>query len=374
MDLGPPLQFIGRLRVYHEGRKLLFFGGNDYHRLSQNPDVHRALMVTLDDQGLSLSGSRMTTANHILYGELEEAIARFFASEASLLTPTGYAANTILFQGIADEFDKVFLDERSHGSLTDAALCARFEPIFYNNGDPNDLREKIKENLKPKERPLIGTDSIFASRGDTPPLAEIVNVAEEFDGIVVLDDAHAVGVVGDNGKGSWSEWHLNRNLIIQVGTLSKAFGTYGGFFVGTHGLIEKVRSSSRAFIGSTPIPIPMAAAAKKAIEVLDRDPDRVLRLRDYAINCKKLLRSYGFPQFDSASPILSITLGDKDRNKKLGEHLRDWGIFPSFIDYPGSPPGGHFRFTLSSAHSSMDVEALMESLRLAAVALDVKAK
>ncbi len=331
-------------------------------------------MLMLDEQGLTLSGSRMTTANHVIYGELEEAIARFFAAEASVLTPTGYVANTVLFQGVADEFDKVFLDERAHGSLTDAALCAGFQPIIYRDSDPEDLRAKIKEHLKPKERPLIGTDSIFASRGDTPPLAELASVAEEFDGVLVLDDAHAVGVVGDNGKGSWSEWRLKRDSIIQVGTLSKAFGTYGGFIVGNHGLAEKVRGSSRAFIGSTPIPIPMAAAAKKAIEVLDRDPDRVLRLRDYTLSSKKLLKSYGLPQFESASPILSITLGDKELNQKFGDHLRDWGIFPSFIDYPGSPPGGHFRFTLSSAHSSMDLEALMESIRLGALALGVKAK
>lgn len=374
MDLGPPLQFIGRLRVYHEGRKLLFFGGNDYHRLSQNPDVHRALMVTLDEQGLSLSGSRMTTANHVLYGELEEAIARFFASEAALLTPTGYAANTVLFQGLADEFDCIFLDERAHGSLTDASLCAGFQPVFYKTCDLDDLRQKLKERLKGKERPLIATDSIFASIGDTPPLEGLVAIAKEHDGMLILDDAHAVGVVGDNGKGSWSEWHLDREAIIQVGTLSKAFGTYGGFIIGSHGLVEKVRSSSRAFIGATPIPIPIAAAAKKAIEVLDRDADRILRLRDYALNAKKLLRSYGLPQFDSPSPILSVTLGDADLNHKFGDHLRDWGIFPSFIDYPGSPPGGHFRFTLSSAHSSMDIEALMESIRLGAVSLGVEAK
>ncbi|MBX3118604.1 MAG: pyridoxal phosphate-dependent aminotransferase family protein [Fimbriimonadaceae bacterium] len=374
MDLGPPLQFTGRLRVYHEGRKLLFFGGNDYHRLTQNPDVHRTLMVTLDDQGLSLAGSRVTTANHIIYGELEESLARFFATEASLLTPTGYAANTILFQGIADEFDKVFLDERAHGSLVDAALCARLEMITYKTSDPEDLQAKLKEHLQPKERPLIATDSIFASVGDSPPLTDLVKIAEDHDGMLVLDDAHAVGVVGDNGKGSWSEWHLNRESIIQVGTLSKAFGTYGGFVLGSHGLISKVRSTSRAFIGSTPIPIPMAAAAKKAVEVLDRDLDRVLRLRDYALSAKKLLRSFGLPQFESASPILSVTLMDAERNKRFGDHLKDWGIFPSFIDYPGSPPGGHFRFTLSSAHSSMDVEALMESIRLGVVAHGVEAK
>jgi 7-keto-8-aminopelargonate synthetase-like enzyme len=178
-----------------------------------------------------------------------------------------------------------------------------------------------------------------------------------------VDDCHGIGVLGATGKGSGEEAGLPPQSVLLTGTLSKAFGTFGGIVAGSAAMIERVRSTGPGFIGSTPIPLPVAATAIRAIELLSEQPERITMLRSRTLAFKAELRSLGFAVSETASPISSVTFLDAERNRKLYDLLLDHDIYPSFINYPGSPPGGHFRFTLSSEHTDEQIGRLLDALR-----------
>jgi glycine C-acetyltransferase/8-amino-7-oxononanoate synthase len=358
MAMGPQLEFVGDTEVLYKGERWTFFGGNDYHRFSRHPAVVEALVEATHGYGINSAGSRYTTGNHPLYIELERVLADFLGTESSLICSAGYLSSTILMQGIAEEFDLICIDETAHASLVDAARQSGKPVTIFNHADPSHLEQLLHQQLKPVQRPLVLTDSIFASMGDLAPLQDYAGLMATYDGRIVCDDAHAVGVIGQAGKGSWEEAGIARELIYQTGTLSKGLGGFGGFVAGTSEEIECIRSRSGAFKGSTPMPLPIAAASIRTIEILRSEPEKIARLRNRSEQVKPRLRTLGFNVSEGMAPICSVTYLDPDKNRILGELLKQNRIFPSFIDYPGSPPGGHYRFTLSSAHSDAEIEAL----------------
>jgi len=356
--VGPQLEYVGDTEVHYNGERWTFFGGNDYHRFSRNPAIIQALVEAASLHGINTAGSRITTANHALYIDLERTLAKFLGTEASLICSAGYLSSTILLQGIAEEFDQLFIDETAHASLVDAASQSGKSTKVFKHCDCSHLEQLLRQHLKPMQRPLVLTDGIFASIGDLAPLKAYADLVEAYDGRIITDDAHAVGVLGITGKGSWEEAGMVRDLVYQTGTLSKGLGGFGGFVAGTAVEIADIRSRSGAFKGSTPMPLPIAAASIRAIEILQAEPERIAVLRKRAEQVKPRLRSLGFGVSEGLAPICSVTYGNVEKNRRLGKCLIENRIFPSFIDYPGSPPGGHYRFTLSSAHSDEEIERL----------------
>ncbi len=355
--MGPQLEFIGDTEVLAEGKLWTFFGGNDYHRFSRNPEVAGALIDAVHRYGINSGGSRITTANHTLYLELEAVLADYLGTEDAVICSAGYLSSTMLVQSIADEFDLLLIDEIAHGSLVDAALQSGKPVVRYAHRDAGDLERSLRVN--PSDRPLVLTDGVFASSGGIAPLAAISKLITPRDGRIVIDDAHGVGVIGATGKGSWEDQGIDRNLIYQTGTLSKGLGGFGGFFAGSRSDTAPVRAKSRAFMGSTPVPLPVAAASIRSIQILKAEPDRLARIQKLSATVKPALRKLGFKVSDGAAPICSVTHFDSGRNAYLADCLCSQEIYPSFIDYPGSPPGGHFRFTLSSAHTAEQIDRLM---------------
>jgi 7-keto-8-aminopelargonate synthetase-like enzyme len=356
--MGPQLEFVGDTEVLYQGKRWNFFGGNDYHRFSRHPAVVQTLVDATHRFGINTAGSRFTTANHSLYIELERCVAEFLGTEAALICSAGYLSSTILLQGIAEEFDQIFIDETAHASLVDAARQSGKPISVFRHSNPEDLNRLVCSKLKSDQRPLVLTDGVFASVGDLAPIAAYADLIQQVNGRIVTDDAHAVGVIGASGKGSWEELGVARELVYQTGTLSKGLGGFGGFIAGSARDIEVIRSRSGAFKGGTPMPLPIAAASIRAIEILSAEPERIARLRQRAEHVKPRLRELGFNVSEGPAPICSVTYLDADKNRILSESLKEHNIFPSFIDYPGSPPGGHYRFTLSSAHSDEEIERL----------------
>ncbi len=361
--MGPQLEYVGDTEVLYQGKRWIFFGGNDYHRFSRNAAVIEALVTAAQQDGINTAGSRFTTGNHKIYIELERSIADFLGAEAALVCSAGYLSSTILLQGIAEEFDLVCIDETAHASLVDAARKSGKPTTTFSHCDPEHLNQILKRELKPAQRPLVLTDGVFASIGDIAPLRAYADLIEKVNGRIVTDDAHVVGVLGLAGMGSWEEAGIPRNLIYQTGTLSKGLGGFGGFVAGSANEIEAIRFRSGAFKGSTPMPLPIAAASIRAIQILLAEPQRITRLRQRSALVKPRLRSLGFRVSEGLAPICSVTFFDPDKNSVLGECLKEHRVFPSFIDYPGSPPGGHYRFTLSSAHSDAEVDALCAAVQ-----------
>lgn len=363
MTLGPQLRPAGKTRVVFEGRKLLFFAGTDYHRLSRHPGLLAAAKEAMDDFGLTASGSRATTANHPLLGQLEEALAEFLGAEAVLLSPNGYLAPTFLVQGASGDFEAAFLDERAHPALWDAAEAGGLAIHTYAHGDAQSLADTIRRELPSGGRPLVLTDSIFAALGDPAPVRDLLEVVDRAGGQLVLDEAHAVAVLGPTGKGLAEHAGLPTDRVWRTGTLGKGFGAAGGFVAASAATVARCVARSRAFVGASPLALPIAAAALAGVRLLTRDRSPIESVQAKATAFKQVLREMGIDQFDIPMPIAALSLGDLDRNRSLSDTLLEWGIYPPFIEYPGSLPGGQFRFAIASAHSDMEIDALIEALR-----------
>ncbi|MCB0258906.1 MAG: pyridoxal phosphate-dependent aminotransferase family protein [Calditrichaeota bacterium] len=361
----PALTFVDRTYVLHRNRRLIYFGGTDYHRMSSHPEVTDAMCAAAQDYGISCTGSRVTTGNHPLHESLETKLAAFFHTEAALVFASGYLAAMVLLPAIVDEFELLLLDETAHPCLSDAARMLNKPVVTYAHNDPADLRKQLRRHLLAGKMPLIVTDGVFAARGDLPPLAEYAAIAEASGGKILLDDCHAMGVLGDSGLGSWEMAGIKREMIYQTGTLSKAFGVFGGVITGSKELIRRVEEKSMVFIGSTGLPLPLAAAGVASLEWLTRHREVIGMLQQRALATKQRLREAGLNLESTPVPIIAFGMADPESAGRMSQALLDAGIYPSLINYPGTPPGGLFRFALSSAHTDEQLALLVEVIDFA---------
>lgn len=352
-----PLQQINRTQVLFEGRHWIYFGGCDYFRLSSDPRVHQAARAALSKFGLNVAASRLTTGNHKLYGQLESALVRFFDVESATLVSTGYATNLVAAQALAGTVSAAFLDARAHPSLTDAAKFLGCPVRTFAHRDPADLRKKV---ARQKSRVIVLTDGLFAHDGACAPLPEYLQLLPPASRIL-LDDAHGAGVLGRLGRGTPEHYGLSDARLIQTLTLSKAFGAYGGAILADDTLRAKLRASG-IFAGSTPLPLPLAAAALRSLNLLRQNPQWRRRLSEKAARFRDTLTRHGVGTVSSPGPIIPIIPSSPQRAKKLERALRRHRIFPPFIRYPGGPPGGYFRFAISSQHSGTEMQALADAI------------
>ncbi len=362
--MGPELSFLNRTGVMFEGKQYLFFGGNDYHRLASHPDVVAACRREAEAGGLSCAGSRITTGNHPLFNALEKKLAGFLGAERVTLCADGYLSNTVVLEALADERQRVFLDSAAHLSVSGPARCLfPGRAHVFQHAEPDDLARQVHANLRPGERPLVLADGVAAPDGGLSPLREYWKAVQSSGGLLVVDDAHGIATVGPNGRGSPAEAGLPLDAFVQTATLSKALGGFGGLAAGPAWLAECILEKSSAYVGATPVPPPMAAAAIRATEILQEHPEMISGLQERTANVRRRLNAMGFRAGSSPAPIVSLTHGNASRNERLREILLSHGFYiPLIGDYPGSPPGGHFRLTLSSAHTDEDVERLLAAI------------
>ncbi len=365
MPLGPELRFHERTKVLFEQRSYVFFGGSDYHRLASHPEVLRAAREVAESDGLNVAGSRVTTGNHPLHRQLEAKAAAFLGAREAALCPDGYLSNTVAVETVARDFQRYFIDESAHASLLVSTDCLPRDQVHrFRHADPESLRQALAAYLRPGERPLVLTNGVEPGDGELPPLGEYWEAVRHAGGLLLVDDAHGMGVAGPTGKGSPEEAQLPAEAFLQTGTFAKALGAFGGLLAGPSGLFARVVERSRTFTGATPIPPPLAAAVLRAIGVLQEYPAMITNLRERTFRVRARIRAMGLPSCPSPVPILSVTHRNEARNQRLSALLLQNGIYPPFIDYPGSPPGGHFRFTLSGLHTEEEVDRLLATLAL----------
>jgi 7-keto-8-aminopelargonate synthetase-like enzyme len=355
------LRQVDRTYVIWRNRRLSYFAGCDYFRLSSHPSVLQAVKEGLDRDGLNVAASRMTTGNHPLFTRLESALAGFFGAPAALLAGNGYATNLMVVQALRDDFTHILMDERAHLSLRDATRFFAGPVLEFKHRDAPDLGRQLRR-LRGTPRPLLLTDGLFSRDGELAPLAEYLKVLPS-SGMVLLDDAHAAGMIGATGQGTVEYAGVPRRRIIQTVTLSKAFGCYGGAILCAAGWREKIMTASPMFAGSTPVPLPLANAALKAMELLRGDPGPRCRLSHNVNYVKTALRSRGLSVPHTPAPIISIFPRATAEVAKMRQRLLAHGVFPSFIRYPGGPQGGYFRFVVSSEHSQPQLDDLLGGLR-----------
>lgn len=361
--LGPEISFLDQDHVLWEGQRYLYLAGIDYHRMSHHPMVANAMAEAARQYGINPTGSRTTTGNHPLYAQLEQAVAEFFATESALVCASGYLSNTVLMQGIASEYDVIFIDEGAHSSLKDACSPLEHPCITFQHRDPQSLSDQLKQHLAPKRRPLVLTDGVFPAQGDIAPLAAHAQIIENYGGKILVDDAHAMAVVGDTGKGTWEYCGLKQDLIYQTGTLSKGFGVFGGIIPGDSRVITSIHEKSPAFIGCTGLALPLAHAALRSLGHLKANLDLITGLQERALALKQRFKAIGLAMPETPAPIFSITHGDPKHNDRLRSLLCANHIYPPFINYPGSPPGGHFRFIITSSTTDAQIDLLFDTVK-----------
>jgi 7-keto-8-aminopelargonate synthetase-like enzyme len=356
-----PIQQVNRTCVRVRGRKLAYFSGCDYFRLASHPQVIAALQTGVKKYGLNVAASRLTTGNHVLYRELEAALANFFAAESALLVSSGYMTNLVVAQALAASFSHALIDDGAHASLSDAASFLNCPVLQFKSRDAVALANAVRR-CGPQSKLLVLTDGMFSHDGSAAPLAEYLAILPK-DALLLVDDAHGAGVLGRTGKGAVEHADVSRRRVIQTVTLSKAFGAYGGAILGTTRLRQRILDRSRMFVGSTPLPLPVAHAALAGVRILKADPGLRRRLGENAAYVKKALRQAGLALAETPGPIVPLLPRHPSEAARLRRALFAANIYPPFIKYPGGPPSGYFRFVISSEHTRAQLDSLLNVLR-----------
>jgi 7-keto-8-aminopelargonate synthetase-like enzyme len=350
------LQFIGRNQVRLRRRILSYFSGCDYFRLARDPRVAQAARAALRRHGLNVAASRRTTGNHPIYGALEAALADFFDAEAALLLPDGYFAPLAAAQALAGEFTQVLVDELAHGALQDAAPMLAGPVTPFKHRDAGALARLVAKCGRPA-RPIVLTDGMFSHDGSVAPLRAYLKILPP-RGLLLVDDAHGVGVLGATGQGSLEQEGVSRERIVQCATLSKAFGAYGGVVLASHAVRERILERSRVFAGTTPLPPPLAGAALTALKILRREDSRRKRLQQNTQHVRARLRAAGWDIPETSGPIVRLPPMEETQAGALRACLLAAGIYPPFLKYGNSSASGYFRFVISSEHTRAQLDQL----------------
>ena len=355
-----PLQQIRRTYVRLGGRTLSYFSGCDYFRLASHPLVMRAVKEGLTRYGLNVSASRLTTGNHTIYGELEKQLAGFFRADAALLTSTGYMTNLVVGQALAGQFSHVLIDSRAHAALKDASLFLNCPVLSFKHRDVGSFRETL-ERCGRRARVVVLTDGMFSHDGSVAPLREYLKALPR-DGLLIVDDAHGAGVLGASGGGAVELQGVSRQRVVQCVTLSKALGVYGGAILCARNLRERFVLSP-AFVGSTPLPLPLANAGLKALALCRAGESSRARLRKNADFVKEELRRAGLSLADHPGPIVALHFNSKVQIERIKKALLDAKILPPLVRYLGGPVGGYYRFVISSEHTQGQLKGLIHALK-----------
>ena len=356
-----PLQQVGRTYVRFQNRRLSYFSGCDYFRLSRHPAVLAALRSAVAKYGLNVAASRLTTGNHGLYRKLERRLAQFFDAPDALVVSSGYVTNLIVAQTLAGKFSHALLDAQCHPSLSDAARFLDCPLLHFKHRDPEDVGRAARR-CGPGARLILLTDGMFASNGSVAPLADYLPTLPR-DAWMLVDDAHGAGVIGRTGKGSLEHAGVSRQRIIQTITLSKALGAFGGAILCDSRLRQQILARSQLFIGSTPPPLPLANAALESIRILKTDRRLRARLAANTGYVRKKLRAVELRLEETPGPIITLYPKSPRAISHLARRLLQAGIFPPFIRYPGGPASGYFRFVISSEHTRSQLGTLVKTLQ-----------
>jgi len=346
------------------GRKYIYFGGTGYFGLHGNAEMIRTGIEAFNKYGLHSATTRSGFGNNPVLLDAEKKIAGYFGTEDALYYVSGYFNGLMMAQGLADQFDLAFVDETAHFSVRDGIHSTRKPVVFYRHRDPSDLRTKLKSELKAGQRPVVITDGVFPTFGVIAPVPEIVKELEPYNGILCLDDAHAVGVLGADGRGTCEHFGLKPgDNLIMSGTLSKAFGGHGGFIPASAAFIQKIKQTVGAYSGASSTPTPIAAASAKGIELVRTHPEWREKLRRNVARIKKGMSRLGFDVGDSPMPIVTWTLASADKMKKVQKELLDRGIAVAYLKYVGAPSGGVLRASIFSTHTDAHIDHLLEELK-----------
>ena len=347
--------------VLLDGREVISLASTNYLGLSTHPRVIEAAIEATREYGAGASGSRLIAGNSHLYEVLESKIAAMLNAEAALVFSSGYLANISAIPVLVGEDDLILSDERNHISLIEGCRLGRAEKRIYRHCDPAHLKELLSESSKFRRR-LIVTDGVFSMDGDFPPLADICDIAEAYDAMLLVDDVHGFGIFGQSGGGVVDYLGLGDRGIIRIGALSKAVGGVGAFVAGSQALIDLLINRARGFIFTTGLPPGSLAAAAVAIDLIRSDFELRQCLFTNVHTLKAGLSEAGFQLSASETHILPLILGEARRTTQFAEALLKEGVFAPGIRPPTVPMGtSRLRITPTASHTPRELERALEA-------------
>ncbi len=346
-----------------EGKRVLNFSSNDYLGLANDVRIKKAAIEAIEEFGLGSGASRLICGNMGPHEKLEFELARFKNSESALVYSSGYMANTGIIPALMGRDSIVISDKLNHASIIDGIILSRAKFLRYPHADMQALANILKD-LPAGQQKLIVTDSVFSMDGDKAPLKQIVELARQYEAMVMVDEAHAFGVLGRKGSGLVEELGLQDKVDVQMGTLSKAAGCFGAYACATKVLQEFLINNSRSFIYTTAMPPAWAQAARVALQIIQEGESLRRRLQTNADYLRVQFQALGFDTLNSSTPIIPILVKDPQAAVAISKKLLQQGIFVQAIRPPTVPVGtARLRLTVMATHTNEDLEQLIQALR-----------
>jgi 8-amino-7-oxononanoate synthase len=342
-----------------DGKKLIMCGSNNYLGLTTHPEVQEAAREATTRYGSSCTGSRFLNGTLALHETLEHELAEWVQKESALIFSTGMQVNLGTISSLVGRKDYIILDKEDHASIVDGARLSYGDMVRFRHNDMDDLHEKLSR-LPADSGKLLVVDGLYSMEGDIAPLPEIVPICKEFNVRLMVDDAHAVGVLG-KGRGTAAHFGLTDDVDLIMGTFSKSFASIGGYIAGDEDIIHFIKHHARSLIFSASIPGPNAAAALAALNIMRREPERVERVNQIADKMRREYQNLGFDIGSSETPVIPIIIGEDMLTLKTWKLLFENGVFVNPILSPATPPGRQLlRTSYMATHTDEQLDQVLE--------------
>ncbi len=343
----------------YQGKRLIMCGSNNYLGLTTHPKVQEAAIAAIREYGTSCTGSRFLNGNLELHQELEQELAEWVGKEAALVFSTGMQVNLGTISGLVDKGDYAILDKFDHASIIDGAFLARGQTKRFRHNDIVDL-ERVLSHLPEDSGKLVIVDGLYSMEGDIAPLPEMIPVLRKYNARIMVDDAHAMGVLG-GGRGTAAHWGVTDDVDLIMGTFSKSFASLGGFIAGDSQLIEYVQHHARTLIFSASIPPANAAAARAALQVMREEPERIERVNQIGAFMRREFQALGFDTGFSETPVVPIIIGDDMLTFLAWKMLLENGVYVNAIVSPATAPGRQLlRTSYMATHTDEQLNYVLE--------------
>jgi len=365
-DLYPyfrPIEESEGTQAVMDGEEVIMAGSNNYLGLTSDPRVKEAAKEAVDKYGTGCTGSRFLNGTLDMHLELENRLADFMGKEKAVLFSTGYMTNEGVLEAIAGRNDIIFSDKDNHACIVQGTKTSLAETRRYQHNDMGHLRgmlERVHEE-KPNAGKLIATDGVFSMSGRIARVPDLLDLADEFDAALMLDDAHAIGVIGEGGRGSASTYGRKDDVDLITGTFSKSFASIGGFCVGDRDVIEYIRHEASTHIFSASMPPATVATVLKCLDILQSEPERLDRLEEVSNYMRDGFRSLGFDVWDSETPIIPVVIGDMEQCFRFWRDLLAEGVFVNAVIPPAVPPGQSLmRTSYMATHTDDELDQILD--------------
>ncbi len=356
--------------VTMDGRQVIMLGSNNYLGLANHPEVKEAARRALDTYGTGTAGSRFLNGTMDLHVQLEESLARFMGREAALTFSTGFQVNLGAISSLLDRRDVAFLDGLDHACILDGARLGFGRTVKFKHNDLQDLEERLGQ-FEDKGK-LIIVDGVFSMEGDLAPLPGLVELKKRFGARLFVDDAHGIGVFGDHGRGTPEHFGVEEDVDLIMGTFSKSLAAVGGFIAGDQKVIDWIKHRARSLIFSASQPPAIAAAVMKALEVIQREPERRARLWENTGYMKREFTNLGFDTGDSESPVIPLVVGEDMTAFKMTAMLQEASVFANPVISPAVPEGrAMIRTSYMATHTRDQLDRALEAFATVGKALGV---